>query len=636
MKNYYIKSLILLIFFILCCIESMAEIPSQDILKQLEKRLLEKPDCLPYCADNSIMKVLIRPDRLKINMTVHAAEDTIIPLPAVDGEWLPDQVMLNTSMAKGLRKDDHKQLWIYVQKGIHTIRLTGSLPDRHQVHLPLSLKPRYIQTDCVGWDIQGIGKDGQVADSLQLKRQEQHISKQLYNKNNLIPPFFHVQRILYISLQWHVITKVTRKTPDDQPVSVEIPLLPGESIITNRIQVKTNKALVTMKARQSTVEWQSVIEKVPTIHLKAPDTDQWVETWILDADTKQHVSFDGIPVIHHQNAQGRHRPTWCPWPGEIVNIHFSKLETVPGKNMTIEKVQLDWYPGLRFHQATLTMNLRVSMGQTHTVILPEHSIVQNVYMNRQSLPVIPEVKHIELPLEPGNHQVEIRWHQQNSFLFLFRFPQINIGTDAVNISMNLHLAKNSWILWAGGPQMGPVVLFWSSVIVIAIVAFALGYIKWSPLKTWQWFLLGLGLTQIDVLEAIVVVGWFLAFYYRKQYIMPDSRWFFNFRQLGLIVWTIAALYLIYIAIHSGLLGIPNMQISGNGSSWTFLSWYQDRIADKLPEPWILFLPLYVFRIIMLIWALWMAQSLIQWIRWMWGSFSKGGIWRKKVLVTETQ
>ncbi|MBF0451458.1 MAG: hypothetical protein HQK75_12205 [Candidatus Magnetomorum sp.] len=630
MKNQYVRNLFLttvsFCLGLLLCTGVTAEMPSSDMLKQLEDRLLEDPDCQPHCADISEMNLSILSDRIKIELTVHAAEDTAVPLPATVGEWMPDQIMCNSSIAKGIRTDHQKQVWIYVQKGIHTIRMTGLPPNGNQFHLPLLLKPRHIETHVLGWDIQGVTKEGQMADSLQFNRQQQNLSK-IMDQNVSIPPFFNVQRVFYISVQWHVITTVTRITPAAQPASIAIPLLSGESIVTGHMQVKDHKALVSMKANQSTVEWQSVLENQPDILLKAPDTHQWVETWILDADTKQHVSFDGIPVIHHQDAQGKHRPTWRPWPGEMVNIHFTQLTNVPGKNLTIEHVQLDWHPGIRFHQATLLVNFRVSMGQTHLLTLPEKAVVQHVHINRRSLPVIPEENKIRLPLDPGFHRVEIKWNQEDSNFFFFCFPKISLGADAVNIRMNLHLAKTAWILWANGPQLGPVVLFWSYLILVSLIAFGLGRIKWSPLKTWQWFLLGVGLTQIHILEALIVVGWFLVFYHRTYYPLPHSRWWFNLRQLGLILWTGAALYLIYIAIHSGLLGIPNMQINGNGSTWALLSWYQDRVTDLLPNPWIIFLPLYVFRIVMLVWALWMAQSLILWIRWMWGCFSNNGVWR---------
>jgi hypothetical protein len=82
------------------------------------------------------------------------------------------------------------------------------------------------------------------------------------------------------------------------------------------------------------------------------------------------------------------------------------------------------------------------------------------------------------------------------------------------------------------------------------------------------------------------------------------------------------------AVAEGLLGQPAMQISGNGSIATHLVWYQDRSADTLPQPWVISVPLWVYRILMLAWALWLANSLLNWLRWGWGCFTADGLWRK--------
>jgi cytoskeletal protein RodZ len=70
-----------------------------------------------------------------------------------------------------------------------------------------------------------------------------------------------------------------------------------------------------------------------------------------------------------------------------------------------------------------------------------------------------------------------------------------------------------------------------------------------------------------------------------------------------------------------------MQIAGNGSSSELLRWYQDRIGTELPRPWILTVPLLVYRIAMLAWALWLAQAMVGWLRWGWRCFSEGELWR---------
>jgi len=84
---------------------------------------------------------------------------------------------------------------------------------------------------------------------------------------------------------------------------------------------------------------------------------------------------------------------------------------------------------------------------------------------------------------------------------------------------------------------------------------------------------------------------------------------------------------LFWSISQGLLGLPEMQIAGNGSTSYDLKWYQDRSADGLPRPWVLSVPLLVYRLAMLAWALWLAQALLRWLKWAWECFTAGGAWR---------
>ena len=59
---------------------------------------------------------------------------------------------------------------------------------------------------------------------------------------------------------------------------------------------------------------------------------------------------------------------------------------------------------------------------------------------------------------------------------------------------------------AAGPRLGPAVLFWSYFVVIILAGPGLGRIPWTPLKTRHWLLLGLGLTQVHPLAAIMKVA----------------------------------------------------------------------------------------------------------------------------------
>jgi len=54
-------------------------------------------------------------------------------------------------------------------------------------------------------------------------------------------------------------------------------------------------------------------------------------------------------------------------------------------------------------------------------------------------------------------------------------------------------------------------------------------------------------------------------------------------QIIFFAWTVAALIGLYVSIQKELLGIPNMQIAGNGSSDFWLHWTQDRIEGTMPH-----------------------------------------------------
>jgi hypothetical protein len=137
-----------------------------------------------------------------------------------------------------------------------------------------------------------------------------------------------------------------------------------------------------------------------------------------------------------------------------------------------------------------------------------------------------------------------------------------------------------------------------------------------------------GLTQVSIVAALIVVGWFFALAWRETS-LDDAGWFkFNMVQLLLVVWTIAALAGLYTAVERGLLGTPDMQIAGNGSSRFVLNWTQDRIDAMLPQPWVLVLPMWIYRVLMLFWSLWLALALLKWLRWGWSCYSRNGIWKK--------
>jgi hypothetical protein len=285
-------------------------------------------------------------------------------------------------------------------------------------------------------------------------------------------------------------------------------------------------------------------------------------------------------------------------------------------------------PGLRSNKARLSLTIRTSQGGQHQITLPENADLQIVKINNKSQPIRQEGRKVVIPLQPGSQSIFLEWNSLSSSAIVIKGPEVMIGKQAVNANVTFKMPYNRWILWTFGPTLGPAVLYWSYVLIIILIALILGKIPITPLKTHHWLILSLGLTQIPIYMALIVAGWFLVLGIRKKYPLPENPSYYNLVQLIIALWTIAAFASLYTAVSDGLLGIPDMQIAGNGSTAVQLNWTEDRIGAIMPQPSVISLPKIAYNIMILIWALWLVLYLIKWLKWSWDCFIKGGIWKK--------
>jgi hypothetical protein len=204
-------------------------------------------------------------------------------------------------------------------------------------------------------------------------------------------------------------------------------------------------------------------------------------------------------------------------------------------------------------------------------------------------------------------------------------PRVGISGPAVNVSQQLTLPPERWLILARGPAWGPAVLFWPYLLFVLVVAIILARVPVSPLTSRQWTLLGLGLSVLPALAALIVAAFVFALTLRGRR-PPRSAYAFDALQLLLAGWALVSLGLLYVAIHQGLLFRPDMQVAGGGSSDTLLVWYADRVTGDLPTAGVLSLPLWHYRVVMLLWALWLAASLVRGVGPAWRAFGEGGLW----------
>ena len=607
--------------------KAYADLPDAPMLEQMKTRLLQAPHCLPNCAQIADMHVLVKPELLRIELQLHAQQDLAVPLPAQLEQWFPEQVSVDGGEAGTLIRQDDGSLWLVVTQGVHKVVMQGRYAVQDKFSLPLPLLPQHVTVNAEGWRVDGWYEDGKVGPQLEFSRLQLDNGPKNSLQQAALPAFVRVERTLHLGLDWRVTTRVEQLAGALSPVLLELPLLTGEAVTSPQVRVKDGKVLVNLAAGQATLEWESALAKTEQLALQAVDTPQWHEVWRADVSPIWHLQADGISVVHHQDGQGQWLPEWRPWPGERVNLAISRPHALVGATLTIDSSELVVKPGQRSETVELRLSIRSSKGGQHPVKLPEQAELQTVTIDGVSQPIRQQGVTVSLPIHPGTQSMVLNWQTAKEPGLLLHTPLVDLGVASVNSRIQLLMPQDRWLLWTFGPKFGPAALIWGLLIVLAILAFGLGKLSTTPLRHWQWLLLLIGLSQLHIAAAFLVIGWLFALGFRADHAPLRPRWF-NLAQIGLAGFTLLALSLIAIAVEQGLLGSPDMQITGNQSSATVLNWYQDRNGPQLAIAQVVSLPLLVYRILMLAWSLWMAAALLNWLRWGWTCFAAGGLWKK--------
>lgn len=625
--NPVLIGFLLLPMFSMSSQDVRAEFPDQAMLDTLRSKLLEAPDCLPDCAQIPEMKLAISDKELLVTLEIHAQHAVAVPLPADYEQWFPNQVLVDGETAEGLYRNNNG-LWIGLEEGGHQVVMRGVTPILNKFSLPLPVRPSRVTIDSTGWQVAGIQDDGQVDNQLQfsrMKKTPEPDGKAIWAPG-VLPPFVRIERTVLLGLDWRVMTRILRISPLNSPVLLAVPLLPGESVTTSGIRVKDGNVDVNMAGDQTLLQWESTLEKSEQIELTAAQTGQWVDVWKVDVSPIWHIESSGIAAIH-QNNEARWLPEFRPWPGEKMTLRISRPKAAQGQTLTIDNTRLSIKPGIRGREADLSLSLRSSQGAQHTLVLPEQAVLQSVAIDGLTQPIRQEGRKLTLPVRPGKQEISMNWQEAVAMAPVISTPRVDLGQESVNNSLNISLGQDRWVLFVMGPTIGPAVLFWGVLIVIVILSLGLAKIPLTPLTNRQWFLLLVGLSQIPMATALIVIAWLMLLGWRAHKSAKDMV-YFNALQASIGALTLLSLGVLFFAVAQGLLSSPEMQIIGNQSSAFSLNWYQDRSPSALPAATVISVPVYAYRFLMLAWSLWLAVSLLDWLKWGWGCFSSNGLWVK--------
>jgi hypothetical protein len=609
-----------------------AQTPDPELLRDLEKRLTQPPDCAPRCAEIVAAQVDVDPHAVSMRLTVHALADVAVPLPGSEKGWRPVAVLLDGTASGEVFRAPDQALWVRLGAGRHSIDLAGEVPEVDSLEVPFPTPPRVIEVAADGWFIAGVRDRRLLSGSLQLTRLQSagDGSASPRWESSRFPAFARIERSVELDLDWRATTTVFRIAPEQGALTLEVPLLEGEAVVTDGFTVNDGKLLVSMSPDQRAVSWRSNLPRHSPLLLTAGASVPWQEVWRVGVGSVWHAEFSGVPESENPDAaSGVRVAEFFPRGGETLAIEATRPEASAGSTLAFDAVTLGVEIGARTATATLELKYRSTRGAQHVIRLPADAEVTAVAIDYEVQPLRAENGELTVPILPGEHDVSIQWRTPGTIGLRAATPQVDIGAPSSNIGLRSTLPYNRWLLATNGPKLGPAVLYWSELAVLLLFALILGRIRLTPLRTHHWLLLGLGFSTFNWPVLGVVAAWLLACGARQKWESETVWWRFNLVQVAIGAATVIALLSILASLPSGLLGTPDMHVTGNDSYGNSLLWFADSSAAVLPTAVAWSVPMWIYKLLILAWALWLSFALIRWLPWVWQCFSSRGFWRSQ-------
>jgi hypothetical protein len=608
-----------------------SDFPSKELLDTLRARLTEPERCFPHCLGSPGLDVRLEGGRLTVVFEVDAAARTAVPLPVISEGWRPSKVLLDGAPAVALTRQGGS-FRILAEAGRHAVVMEGAVPEAVSFSISSPLSPRQARVTAPGYRVRGIDGQGMLRGVLELTRAEEKgggVRPKTGAAGLDVPAFFEVQRRLDFGLTFEATTEVIRRSPSGTAVVASVQLLPGELPDAPGVSVQDGRAVVTFAAGQDRVSWRSRLPAGPEVKLVAPQDDTLVETWTVVAAPFFDVAFTGIPPFARLAGDGGWQPRFAPWPGETLDIRITRPEAAPGEYLTIERAQLVSRQGEQVRDNELSMTFRAAKGTHHAVKLPPGAELTRLTVAGRETAPTGGPGEAGFALSPGVTEVTLHFREKTPLGWITRTPALDLGLAAVNVETRLEMSRDRWLLAVrSDTPFGPAVLYWGWLAAVLAIGIGVSAVGNTPLSRWGWVCYALGLSQATPVNFVLAASWLVALGYRRRHALSGSVVVFNMVQVLLVLLTLAGLAALYDTLGAGLLGLPRMQVAGTGSTAASLVWMFDRVAGPVPTAMAVTAPILVFRGLMLLWAVWLAWSLLRWLRWGFDCLTEGDGWRR--------
>ncbi len=598
-----------------------AAAPDAALLQELDARLSAAPECRPNCVSVGLLDFRVgAPDpkapaadaALTIGLELHAGEAVSVPLPGPAAIWSPEKVLIDNVPTAALARAADGFVHVRVPAGVHRVVAVGALPARGPLTLQVGLPPQRATMSGEGWALRGLRPDGGVERSVQLVREADGEGRAERSADNLAP-WILVRRFVDLGVPWRVRTTVSRVGPSLAPLALRVPLIEGEAVTVDGLQVQDGAVLVSLDQNVSNVEWTGSLPERDQLVLEAPSGVPWTEEWALSCSPVFHCEVEAgaanaVPAPFAHVFEDRWTPQWRPWPGESLHLRVSRPPGAPGQTLTIESAALEVNWRGRQQDVKLQLKIASSQGGQHRVRLPAGATLRMVDLGGSAASLELNDGWLTLPLKPGQQSVDIEWRAEGGASLLVSAPDLDLGAPVSNLQITHRGLDERWLLGAAGGGWGPhalvlpILLIWGCFVVAARQALWMRGLwgwGWGPgaLVAVTLGMVGRGVPVLPALLAVALIAAHGAAVARPRH----GGWT---QLLGLVALGAAPVLLLSLgaAAYQGIArGAVNLVV-GNGSTPHELVWTAYRTPSTLMSASVLSLPGWTGQLVYLGWS----------------------------------
>lgn len=594
------------------------------LLGQVRAKLEAPPVCAPNCAQILEAELVARGEGVSINWRIAAHVATGWNLPGVEGARLLE-VRVDGQPARYLSADA-----LRLSPGLHRVETRyQALGGR------LQIKPngRVVLAQ------QTLGSDWQAAPLVQghlpggvwlIEQAKTTASEgQAMPAGAGLDSFVRIERVLKAEGSLTLTTTITRQ---GRPGALRllVPGVRGERMQSSRAKQQGDDWEVMLAEGENQIELVSQLALDPKqqVALRAIDASDGVEEWRLDASELWTVEAQGVPQAP-ATAGGALVRRWLPLGKETLVLTLSRLPAAQGPSQRIDSAQLTTQSGPREARHALTLAMTATQAGTREISVPSEATDIEVLHNGLRLAPVITKGQMTLPVMAGSQQFTINFRTDSGSL-IQRSPRVALGGLAGNIRWHLEGAsERGWLLMAGGPGIGMAVLYWSQLLALLALAWAASRLPGQMAGWREALLLALGFSTFNAGGLLVLVVWRGLVWLREQDRWPQRRMSFNIAQLGLVAATALALLVAIGMVSMGLLGEHPDMLLRAPRGLALYDWFVPQDNDGVLEgPWMMVAPLWIYRVLLLGWAIWFAHWLVREVRRAFAAWRQGGYWRE--------